>query len=186
MHAQHHGLYPLHQNRATARKRAIESHRLQRPWNTADHLRKATCRNERSVSAGWGSRQHYFELLCQFGGQLVAGEFLPGHLVVLDQLLAGVSAPLQAILIRCQVCPAPAPLLHKAIGADASYQRCIYKQLVCKDVQDYSIAHDLAQESMLQYKGAVQSRVSTETIMQAGAPFSKTAGSDAASQDTCC
>ena len=56
----------------------------------------------------WG-RQHYLELLSQFGGQLVAGELLPGHLVVLDQLLAGVSAPLQAILIRCQVCPTPAP-----------------------------------------------------------------------------
>ena len=41
------------------------------------------------------------ELLSQFGGQLVAGELFPGyHVIVLDQLFAIVSAPLQAILIQ--------------------------------------------------------------------------------------
>ena len=44
-------------------------------------------------------RHGYLELLGQLGGELVAGELFPDHLVVLHQLLAVVCAPLQAILI---------------------------------------------------------------------------------------
>ena len=43
--------------------------------------------------------QCYLELLCKLGCELVAGELLPGQLVVLHQLLAAVRAPLQTLLI---------------------------------------------------------------------------------------
>ena len=43
--------------------------------------------------------QVYLELLSQLGSQLVAGELLPAYLVMLHQLLAVVSAPLEAFLV---------------------------------------------------------------------------------------
>ena len=125
MHVRHHGPYPLHQNRIapttfTAAAMTLPRGEQERHTGCKDHETPQTICEKQHVETDevlhwvW-RRQYYLELLSQFGSQLVAGELLPGHLVVLDQLLAGVIAPLQAILIRCQVCPAPAPLLQRLI-----------------------------------------------------------------------